>query len=364
VTDTVGPAEERTRARLSLVAPLNIVLRRRRLFWRIAMLSTALGVLLGWLTRRYAADAQFMPNMTSLSASSLAGIAAQFGIGAGSLGDADESVDFYASLVRSREVLTAAVKTVYRFPSDFQAKDTIVGDLVTLFHARGDTEVERIQDAVKKLDRYMRVDADEQSGLIALRVRARWPGLAEQVNARLLALVNEFNVSRRETRGGIERHFVEARLAEALQELTAAEDDMRRFLEANRTYQDSPRLAFEAARLQRRVDLRQQVYSTLAQSYEQARLDEVRNTPVVTIVDHPEGSAQPTRSWTLIIIGAVLLGIVMGTGAVFFAELLVRQRVENPEDLLELDRYRTAAVEGLRHLPAVRHLLQRKVNNS
>ena len=51
-------------------------------------------------------------------------------------------------------------------------------------------------------------------------------------------------------------------------------------------------LTLDYARLQRRVELGQQVYSTLALSYEQARIDEVRNTPLLILIDRPEGSAR------------------------------------------------------------------------
>jgi len=303
------------------------------------MAVSLLVLVLAILTRRYAAESDFMPNSTSLPSSSLAGIAAQFGFSAGALGGGDESVDFYADLVKSREVMTAAVQTTYHFATDDAGHDSLSGDLVSLYKPWGSSDLERLQNTVKRLDKNLSVEADEQAGIVSVRVRAKWPELAEQINARLLALVNEFNVRRRESRAGVERQFVEQRLADALRDLTAAEDHLRAFLENNRTFQSSPRLTFEANRLQRRVDLRQQVYTTLAQSYEQARIDEVRNTPVVTIVDHPKGSAQPTRSWALIVIAALALGAVAGAGAAFAHELWLRQRAENPEDYQEFDSF-------------------------
>src|SRR5207244_4476199 len=101
---------------------------------------------------------------------------------------------------------------------------------------------------------------------------------------------------------------LEGRSQEALTELRTAEQAMQDFLVRNRQYQNSPPLQFEASRLQRRIDLTQQVYTNLVQAYEQARVAEVRNTPVLTIIDKPEGSAQPSvRLRTLGILG-VLLG--------------------------------------------------------
>ncbi len=351
----VSPGSSLGDVRLSVVAPLNIVLRRGRLFVRAAILATVVILALGILTRRYAAESAFMPNSTSLPTQSLAGLAAQFGFNAAALNGNGESVDFYADLVKSREIVTTAVQTTYRFATDDAGRDSVSGNLMDVYGIHGSTALDRLQKTVKKLDKDVSADADEQSGIVTVRVRAKWPDLAEQINARLLSLVNDFNVRRRESSAGIERRFIELRLADALHDLTRAEDDLRGFLEKNRTYQTSPRLTFEASRLQRQVDLRQQVYTTLAQSYEQARIDEVRNTPVVTVVDHPVGSARPTRSWALIVIAALILGGLVGAGASFGGEFWLRQRVENAADYQEFDTLRNMALNRLRLLPLFRN---------
>ena len=47
-------------------------------------------------------------------------------------------------------------------------------------------------------------------------------------------------------------------------------------------------------RLERQVSVRQELVTAMAQAYEQARVDEVRNAPVITVIDQPE-SLQPSR---------------------------------------------------------------------
>jgi uncharacterized protein involved in exopolysaccharide biosynthesis len=58
--------------------------------------------------------------------------------------------------------------------------------------------------------------------------------------------------------------------------------------------------------------MQQAVYSSLAQAFEQARIDEVRNTPVVTLVDPPNLPAEPDRRWLLakVLLAALLGGII------------------------------------------------------
>ena len=313
------------------------------------LVTTALVIGLGFLTRRYGADSAFIPNSSAISSGTLVGLAAQFGIGAGALGAADQSVDFYADLVQSRELLTAVVQTQYAFPVEPSGTDSLSGDLVTLYDVSGSTPLKRLQKAVKRLNQDVSVSVDEQGGVVSVRVRQKWPVLAEQVNQRLLDLVNDFNVRRRESQAGMERRFVEGRVQDAQNELKEAEDNLRGFLETNRTYQSSPRLTFEEGRLQRQIDLRQQLYTTLSQSYEQARMDEVRNTPVVTVVDHPGGSARPTRTTGLILIAAMVLGLVGGPAATLVAEFWQNQRQENMGDYEELVALKATLFRRLRH---------------
>ena len=106
-------------------------------------------------------------------------------------------------------------------------------------------------------------------------------------------MVSHFNLLTRQTRAGAERRFVEARLQEAADSLRLVENRHKAFLQANRDFRNSPQLKFENDRLERDVQFQQQLYTSLAQSFEQARIDEVRNTPVITVLEPPDLPASP-----------------------------------------------------------------------
>src|SRR5262249_435769 len=68
----------------------------------------------------------------------------------------------------------------------------------------------------------------------------------------------------------------------------------------------------------REVSMRQAVYTTLVQSYEAARIDEVRNTPVITVMEPPDVPAKADPR--LALLKSLLAGIVgLGLGAFFAA---------------------------------------------
>lgn len=347
---SVGPyrvvTDDGDATQLSVLGLAATLLRRRRLIILTATVTAGVLVLGTALFRSFRATSSLAPHDTDRN-SQLAGLAAQFGLNIGGVGSG-ESLDFYASLLGSRSLLARAVETSYTFASDEEGRDTLRGTLLELYGTKGSTPSERLDRGIRRLQGSITVRKDQDAGIIILMVKAKWAGLAEHVNGRLLELLNEFNLTTRQTQAKAERTFVESRLAEARAELSTAEEAVARFLTANRLYENSPRLRADLARLQRRVDLAQQVYVTLAQALEQARLEEVRNTPVVTIIDNPEGTARHSPSLLLTLILGTLLGAVLGAGLAFAGDYVAKERLENPDAYKEFAGMAQAALGELK----------------
>lgn len=289
-------------------AIVQALLRERWLIVGLVLLGAALGATIGLLSRReYVAESSFVPQSSEGQAARLAGLAAQFGVSVGG-GGKSESPDFYASLLTSRAVLERTINSEYTL-RDAAGQPTKV-TLLRHFELEGEPPERRMILAVDLLRGSVSARPDLRTGIVRVTTRTTSPQLSELVNRRLLSLVTDYNLTSRQTQARAERAFVQARLAEAQRELNAAEQSLEGFLAANRSYEGSPQLLFEYGRLQRRVDLRQQVYSTLARSYEEARVEEVRNTPLITLVDVPEGSARRTGFGTvaMTLLGAFLAG--------------------------------------------------------
>ncbi len=283
--------------------------------------------------RRFSADSAFRPQVSEPSAGRFAGLAAQLGVSVPgtSIGD---PVKFYAEVAKSRDVLREVALTEYRFASG--GGDSITGNLLALLRIEGKTPEDAMRRVLTRLAKQVEVTTNRDAGLVRVRVVTPWPELSVLINRRILGLMDTVNLVRRQSQAGAERRFIENRLTEAQAELQAAERDQERFLQQNRQYQGSPQLVLVFNRLQRRVDLRQQVYATLAQGYEQARIDEVRDTPQLTIIDRPEGSARPVGS--LVADGAMwlLIGGVLGVLLALVQEFLARQRAQDPAGYAQL----------------------------
>ncbi len=340
---------------MSVVSLLNVLLRRRRLLIGTPIAVAVLAIVLGLVFRTYTAASTFAPQESSSSVSELMGLAAQFGVSLGQ-GQEGASPEFYAGLVKSRNLLGDLARTEFRFATKRHGADSLSGNFMDLYDITGRTAEERLLTAVRSLDKRVSAGSDPATATVAVRVTARWPELAERMNRRLLDLVSDFNLTARQSQAAAERKFLEGRSQEALTELRTAEQAMQDFLVRNRQYQNSPPLQFEANRLQRRIDLTQQVYTNLVQAYEQARIAEVRNTPVTTIIDKPEGSAQPSiRLRTIAILGFVV-GLILACLLAFAADYARRAREENPTEYQEFASLGRAVLDELSPRRVVRRL--------
>jgi uncharacterized protein involved in exopolysaccharide biosynthesis len=133
----------------------------------------------------------------------------------------------------------------------------------------------------------------------------------------VLAALNDLLVAVRRKRATAEREFLEKRFSALGDSLRVREDALRRFYEQNRNL-SSPQLQFEDVRLRREAERVQSVYAQLGSQLEQARIQEVRDTPALTVVDPPiepvRKSAPIRKTWMLtaaLLAGALALLLAM-----------------------------------------------------
>lgn len=350
-TGSTTPGTPPEEPQSALIEFATLLIRRGRVLVGLPLASMVAAILVSFLLpAAYTVDSRFIPEAGGSNAGRLAGLAAQFGVDIAG-GDAAEPLDFYVELLESRELLRTAALTEYRFAD--QDGDTLHGDLVTLLGADAETADQRIRDTVEELEERVSVTTDPESRILTLTTTAAWPELALALNSRLLALVSEFNLERRQSRAASERRFLETRVAETTRDLRNAEATLERFLSDNRRYAESPQLTFEFNRLSRQVDLQRQLYTSLAQAFEQARVDEVRNTPVITVLDPPRGPAKQTSPRILVngVLG-LLLGALFAAVYVLVSELLDGARRQNPEDFERLRQVTRSFVPRIRRRAA------------
>jgi uncharacterized protein involved in exopolysaccharide biosynthesis len=279
------------------------------------------------LGREYSSEVRFVPDSGSTNIGALSGLAAQFGF-AGALGGGGQNPDFYVSLAKSRTVLGAVADTTFRFTrrrsflfwSDTVEVSGTVAELYDIDRPRN--RARERDEAIELLANLVSATASLETGIVSVRTTTDWPALSHAITAMIARELSRYSVSTMQTRAREERRFVDERLVAQRAELSLEEDSLRTFLETNRSFTSSPQLVLEHDRLQRKIALRQQIVVGLAQAYEQSRIEEVRNTPVLTVMQVPEIPAKAARRHLLLKLVAVLLI----TSAIMVAIAVIQER--------------------------------------
>jgi uncharacterized protein involved in exopolysaccharide biosynthesis len=324
-------------SRVTLASLLAFLVKYFRLLVLLPFVAAVLGLAVAVVSgRTYTAYSSILPEHVEGSGyGGVSALASQFGIALPG-GAAGNSIDFYSAFIREYSTLRRLANTEYRFAHE---GDTLSGKWLDLAKVEAPTEHLRQIAGVRLLATRIETKPVLESGVLEIRTESAYPQLAEQINRRILELIEEFNLERRRRYAVAEREFLGGRAQEALGQLRSAEADFERFLERNRTYQASPELTVAAARLQRAVELRQQLYISLAQAYEQARVEEVRQTPQVTVLTEPEGTVDRSRLLpTILLFG--FLGGVFGLSVALAMEWIDRQRTLGSTDFAYLSRWR------------------------
>lgn len=331
LSDTTFPGEAPERH--GLVDVLETVLRYA---WLIIAMALALGVgvvITGLRQGRvYAAESAFVLD-TDRPAAGVSGIAAQFGIAIPQNGDA-QGPGFYADLLKSPTILRPILDSGVVVPGP--SGPTVLRLIDSIPASAGDRAMRRYY-ALQKLQNRIGATAAQRTGVVTLRVVDPSPRVALALNQRMLALLNEFNISRRRTQASEQRSFVEERLAQARDALRVSEERLRNFLAANRGFIPSSEASFERQRLERDVSTRSQVYLSLLQSFEQAKVEEIRAAPLIAVIQPPELPVGPEpRRLARKGIVAFLIGAVLGLFLAYLMESLRRARLAHPQEVAVL----------------------------
>lgn len=295
--------------------------------WKLVVVIALLGAVAAaaWsliATPRYRSTLKFALDEQSAvpPLGGLAALAGQFRLAAGG----PRSLEFYADVLTGRDLLEQLVLDSFSSPDDAETRQP----LLAILGFDDPDSARALADAHDYLrEKVVATSINSQTGTVTLDVRLPDPELAAQVAFRLFDLLERFNLETRRSAATERRRFTERELARARQELGAAEAELREFLEANRGGLDAPRLSVRRQQLQRRISVLNEVFGELSRETQTARIDEVRDTPVFTIVQAPDPPIYreyPLRVRMTLVGG--LLGATIATAWVAFGTSMAGSR--------------------------------------
>ncbi|HEX5577950.1 MAG TPA: hypothetical protein VFX40_06200 [Gemmatimonadaceae bacterium] len=342
--EIIVPSGEVATPDISVVSVVNVLLRYRYL---IAFLALGIGGYMGLRSftsgRSYTSTAVFMPK-GARGQSQLGGLAAQFGINLG--GDAQGS-QLYTDMLKTKALLWPVAQQTYTVTRD---SGTVSGDLIRIFNIKDPRPAARRQKVITRLQMAVKPTLNNKTGVINVNVTTGNPELSLQIARNVLDQVNAYNLRTRQEQAAAERGFVERQLAEKRAELRAAESVLASFLERNKMFRASPQLTLEYERLDREVNMRQNIYSSLSAAFEQARIEELRDLPVITVIEAPELPLEPNaRGGVRKTLLGLIIGLVLGCILAFVLDRMARNRALQTDDFIEFAALRREAMTDLIH---------------
>jgi uncharacterized protein involved in exopolysaccharide biosynthesis len=373
---------------------LTLVLRRRMIFFMIISCFIVGLVLSFVIPKRYRSTAKILPSAqdeTNVSASLLSGLQQQFGLQVPGLSGLQTPFDLFVGILKSNTIASRVVRScnlvkVYRVKNEGRAVSILIkqvefkplpeGVLVVAAETRSPNLSAQIANAyLAELDRFVKetnmtrgrntrlfvekrlheVEADLRAAEDSLRVfqqRNKTVSLEEETKKAVeqYALLKARAVAK-ETEMNVLKTYATVDNPLYLSTRNELDEMNRRLREVEEggglsgfgvgfgvSFKSMPAVGEEYLRRLREVKIQEELYGLLMQQYEQAKILEARDTPIVSVLE----AAAPSRipSWpkkTIIIILFLILGVVLGIVVALFDEWWSNFK-RRPQEYAEVQR--------------------------
>ena len=245
--------------------------------------------------------------------SQLSGLASIAGVKVGE----SAPTEIYQNLISSESVLAKVIYSKYKTE---KFSDPV--DLIRYF------EIDKSDDntAIGKRKAFLTMvkmmqmniistDVDRMTRILNIKVTLPEAQLSSDVANKIVESLDLYIRTQRKSYATEQSFYIAKRTAEVKDSLISAENALKNFREQNRITSQSPNLLLEQGRLLRNVEILQTVFVELTKQLEIAKIDEIKDAPVVNVKEftkNPVIKAGPRKLSSLIttMFFSVLLSII------------------------------------------------------
>ena len=144
--------------------------------------------------------------------------------------------------------------------------------------------------AKQQLENKISFTEDRKTGLHVISVMTtNGPDITEQIVQKIFDGILDYSSEVTSTKARENVYFIEDRLSDIGSKLKSSEDEMLKFLENNKNI-NSPYLILKQNRIKRDINLYNQLFISLSDQLERAKIDKEDNTSSIFILDGPHSS--------------------------------------------------------------------------
>lgn len=215
--------------------------------------------------------------------SQAAGLAAQFGISLGATQIGPKWI--YSEMIESRDIAKKILARTINVEK--RGKSKTLYQIILEDEVKNDDKEKRDFIAYEALMSMIEITEDKRTGIITLGVKSHDKYLAYQLNKIIIEELDNHQREYNSTLTARGRNFIEERIIQTEKELSLAEEALKKFRESNRRIENSPGLLLDQQRLDREVVVLTGVFTTLKQQLETTKIEQVKESDYVIIVNPP-----------------------------------------------------------------------------
>jgi uncharacterized protein involved in exopolysaccharide biosynthesis len=313
ITDESSNQPADQESRIDWMNILSILWSARRFIVVVTCSATlAAGIIAFFLLPKYyKSTAVILPDADKSKIGSLGGgltdLAAMAGVNVGGEGSI---VKLYPTILKSESVLKSVIYTKYKTD---EYKDSV--DLIHYWDISEYSPEREYEVALLSLRNALEVSIDIKLNVVTISLETKEPQLSADILNTVIRSMDNFIRTKRNTNALEQRKWIEARLVEVKEDLSSAENTLKIFREKNRSINGSPQLLLDQERFFREVQINSTMYVELKKQHEIAKIEEIRTTPIINVMDYGRPAAKKERPKRGIIMLVTMLLACVGSGS-------------------------------------------------
>jgi uncharacterized protein involved in exopolysaccharide biosynthesis len=161
-----------------------------------------------------------------------------------------------------------------------------------------------------------------KEGTLDIMVTFKDPDIASQMANYIVEQLDTYNKYFRKSKAGNNRKYIEEQLTKAREDLRRAEQNLTFFRENNRQLMSSPSLQQEMVRRTRDLRIQEDIFVIITKEYEKAKLQEIKDIPIIDIVEKARPPAVKSNSRTRVLLASIAFGLFLGIAFIIGREYL------------------------------------------
>ena len=293
----------------------------------------------------YTSTSKIMSSSSNSGITQAAGLAAQFGINMSTTQSGPKWV--YGEIIKSRTLAREVLKQKFD-TNEFGPQKPLL-QILTYGNEEQKANIKTLETlGVDAFLGMIRVVEDRKTSILSISVDASEPNLAAKINEVIIEELDKHQKKYNKANTSDTKQFIQSRIKNTEQELMAAEEDLKVFMDRNRRIENSPALQLEQQRLGREVTVLTGVFTTLKQQLETTKIEEVKESNYVVILDPPEVPLIRSKPHKKLI---VILAGIFGIGMSFILILILELTLNiTKEDKNKINKAKALGIRNLMEL--------------